>query len=93
MSPRIGTMSPKALQTIPFWQFAKAKRYHIFTFRVIFRTSLFFGTIYLAIHTGDYLHAHPLVSATGALRFLDRFEEVITDCVCDRIFPTTIGVS
>jgi hypothetical protein len=83
-------VSPAVIQHVSFWQFARAKRYHVITFRVLFQSALFLGMIYLAIRTGDYVHAHPLVTASsslGLIRFLDRFEEVMTDCICDRIFP------
>jgi hypothetical protein len=83
-------MSETALKAVPFWTYFKAKRYHVLTFRVFFRTAMFCGAIYGCIALGDYLHIHPIITATagvGFQRYTDRFVEVLNDCLCDRIFP------
>jgi hypothetical protein len=43
---------------------------------------------------GDYIHAHPLTTlaaGAGFLRYVDRSLDVLTDCLCDRIFPGDAG--
>ncbi len=92
MSPRHA--SRQSLNSVSFWQFARAKRYHIVTLKITIRMASLFGVIYLAISLGDYLHAHPIAiiaGSAGAARFVDRGAEVLTDVICDRLFPMSEG--
>ena len=82
--------SHASLKTVSFWQFARAHRYHVHFVKAIVRLLGFVMVIYFAIHTGDYLHTHPLAIAgisLGASKFVDRCLEVMTDVIADRIAP------